>query len=64
MLGEIGSYASVMPVFLVTIIGGLSLIYRSGMRWSVLSTLMAPGYGAGCSAGSRQSRMRPFRSIR
>jgi hypothetical protein len=43
MLGEIGSDASAMPVFLVTIIGGLSLIYRSGMRWSVPSTLMALG---------------------
>jgi cytochrome c oxidase subunit 1 len=42
MLGEIGSYASAMPVFLVTI-RGLSLIYRSAMRWSVPSTLMALG---------------------
>jgi cytochrome c oxidase subunit 1 len=32
-----------MPVFLVTIIGGLSLIYRSGMRWSAPATLMALG---------------------
>lgn len=43
VLGEFGSYASAMPVFLVTIIGGLSLIYRSGMRWTVPSVLMALG---------------------
>jgi cytochrome c oxidase subunit I len=42
-LGEGASYAIVVPAFLVTIFGGLSLIYRSGMRWSVPSILIALG---------------------
>lgn len=43
ILGMIGSYGVAVPAFLVTIIGGLSLIYRSGLRWSVPSVLMAVG---------------------
>jgi cytochrome c oxidase subunit 1 len=42
-LGQIASYAIVVPAFLVTIFGALSLIYRSGMRWSVPSILIALG---------------------
>ncbi len=43
IIGQIGSYGVGVPAFLVTIIGGLGLMYRSGMRWSVPSILMALG---------------------
>jgi cytochrome c oxidase subunit I len=42
-LGEFVSLASTVPVLLVAILGGLSLIYRSGMRWSVPSILVCLG---------------------
>lgn len=44
VLGQIGSYGVAIPAFLVTILGGLSLIYRSGFRWSVPSILIAFGF--------------------
>ena len=43
VLGVIGSYGVAIPVFVVTIIGGLALVYRSGMRWAGPSILMALG---------------------
>jgi cytochrome c oxidase subunit 1 len=43
LLGEIGSYAVALPSFIVTIIGALALIYRSGMRWTVAPILYALG---------------------
>ncbi len=43
ILGIIGSYGVALPAFLVTILGGLGMIYRSGLRWSVPSILMAIG---------------------
>ncbi|MBI2941263.1 MAG: cbb3-type cytochrome c oxidase subunit I [Chloroflexi bacterium] len=43
ILGQIGSYGVALPAFLVTIFGGLSMIYRSGFRWSVPSILMVAG---------------------
>ena len=43
ILGQIGSYGVGVPAFLVTIIGALGLMYRSGMRWAVPSILIALG---------------------
>lgn len=43
VLGEFASLASTVPVLLVAILGGLSLIYRSGMRWTVPAILVAFG---------------------
>jgi cytochrome c oxidase subunit 1 len=43
LLGEIGSYAVALPSFIVTIIGALALMYRSGMRWSSASIFFALG---------------------
>lgn len=43
LLGEFASFASTVPVLLVAILGGLSLIYRSGMSWSVPSILVSLG---------------------
>jgi cytochrome c oxidase subunit I len=43
ILGEFASFASTVPVLLVAIMGGLSLIYRSGMSWSVPSILVSLG---------------------
>ena len=43
IVGQVGSYAAGLPVILVTVTGGLTLIYRSGMRWSVPSILIAWG---------------------
>lgn len=42
-LGQAASYADALPVFLVTILGGLALFYRSGVRWSVPAILIAIG---------------------
>jgi cytochrome c oxidase subunit 1 len=43
LLGEFASFASTVPVLLVAILGGLSMIYRSGMKWSVPSILISLG---------------------
>ena len=43
LLGEIGSYAVALPSFIVTIIGALALMYRSGMRWGSASIFFALG---------------------
>jgi cytochrome c oxidase subunit 1 len=43
LLGEIGSYAVGLPSFIVTIIGALTLMYGSRMRWTVTTILMALG---------------------
>ncbi len=43
ILGIIGSYGVALPAFLVTILGGLGMIYRSGLRWSVPSILISIG---------------------
>ena len=43
LLAEIASYAVALPSFIVTIIGALALIYRSGMRWTVAPILLAIG---------------------
>ncbi|HEX6965315.1 MAG TPA: cbb3-type cytochrome c oxidase subunit I [Gemmatimonadaceae bacterium] len=43
LLAEIGSYAVALPSFIVTIIGALALIYRSGLRWTVAPMLLALG---------------------
>jgi len=40
ILGQVVSYASGVPVLLVTALGGLSLVYRSGMRWDMASSLL------------------------
>lgn len=43
LLGELSTFLVGLPVVLVTVIGGLSLIYRSGIRWSVAPALFAVG---------------------
>ncbi|MGH9206210.1 MAG: cbb3-type cytochrome c oxidase subunit I, partial [Acidimicrobiales bacterium] len=43
-IGEFGSYASSLPVLLVTVLGGLALVYRSGLRWGVPSILILIGF--------------------
>lgn len=43
VLGEFAGFASTVPVLLVAIMGGLSMIYRSGMKWSVPSILVSLG---------------------
>ncbi len=43
IFGQIGTYASVIPVILVTLFGGLSQFYRSGIRWDVTTTMFAIG---------------------
>lgn len=43
LVGQFGSYAVGIPAVLVTIVGALGLIYRSGLRWSVPSILMVLG---------------------
>jgi cytochrome c oxidase subunit 1 len=40
ILGQVVSYASGLPVLLVTALGGLSLVYRSGIRWDVAASLL------------------------
>ncbi|HEY9516676.1 MAG TPA: cbb3-type cytochrome c oxidase subunit I [Gemmatimonadaceae bacterium] len=43
LLAEIASYAVALPSFIVTIVGALTLIYRSGIRWTVAPMLLALG---------------------
>ena len=43
LLAEIASYAVALPSFIVTIIGALTLIYRSGIRWTAAPMLLALG---------------------
>lgn len=43
-LGQIGSYGTGLPALLVTIMGGLMLVYRSGLRWAVPSILILIGF--------------------
>jgi cytochrome c oxidase subunit 1 len=43
-LGEIGSYGTGLPVLLVTVLGGLTLVYRAGLRWAVPSILILIGF--------------------
>lgn len=43
LLGQLGSYAVGLPSFIITIVGALALIYRSGLRWSVPSILIVLG---------------------
>ncbi len=44
LIGEFGSYLSSLPVLLVTVLGGLMLVYRSHMRWAVPSILILIGF--------------------
>jgi cytochrome c oxidase subunit 1 len=43
LLGQLGSYAVGLPSFIVTIVGALALVYRSGLRWSAPSILIVLG---------------------
>jgi cytochrome c oxidase subunit I len=43
LLGEIGSYAVGLPSFIVTIVGALTLMYGSRMRWTVTTIFVALG---------------------
>ncbi len=43
LLAELGSYAVALPSFIVTVVGALTLIYRSGIRWTVAPTLLLLG---------------------
>ena len=40
VMGQVISYASGMPVLIVTMVGGLALVHRSGLRWNVASGLL------------------------
>jgi cytochrome c oxidase subunit I len=40
VMGQVVSYASGFPVLLVSALGGLALVYRSGIRWDVASALL------------------------
>jgi cytochrome c oxidase subunit 1 len=42
-VGEISSYLAAVPVVVVTIYGGVMLVHRSGMRWSLGSTFLYAG---------------------
>ncbi len=42
-VGELASYLSAIPVAVVTVYGGLLLVWRSGMRWSLGSLFMYVG---------------------
>jgi len=42
-LGQIASYLSAIPVTVVTVYGGLMLVWRSGMRWALGSLFMYVG---------------------
>jgi cytochrome c oxidase subunit 1 len=44
ILGQVASWAVVPEVLLITIVGSLAHIYRSGMRWTVPSILIALGF--------------------
>ncbi len=43
VVGQFGTYASVIPVILITLFGGLSQYYHSGIRWDVTTILLAIG---------------------
>ncbi|WP_296808536.1 cbb3-type cytochrome c oxidase subunit I [Thiocapsa sp.] len=40
IMGQIVSYASGIPVLVMTAFGGLMLVYRSGIRWDAASSLL------------------------
>lgn len=42
-IGEISSYLAAIPVVVVTVYGGVMLVHRSGMRWSLGSMLLFAG---------------------
>lgn len=42
-VGEIASYLAAIPVVVVTVYGGVMLVHRSGMRWSVGSMFLYAG---------------------
>jgi cytochrome c oxidase subunit 1 len=42
-VGEIASYLAAIPVVVVTVYGGVMLVYRSGMRWSLGSIFLYAG---------------------
>lgn len=44
ILGQVASWAVVPEVLPITIVGNLSLIYRSGMRWTVPSIMIMIGF--------------------
>ncbi|MFN3285192.1 MAG: cbb3-type cytochrome c oxidase subunit I [bacterium] len=43
-IGQFGSYGVGVPALLITVFGGLTLAYRSGMRWAVPTILMFAGF--------------------
>ncbi|HEY7119436.1 MAG TPA: cbb3-type cytochrome c oxidase subunit I [Tepidisphaeraceae bacterium] len=44
ILGQVASWAVVPEVLLITIVGSLAHVYRSGMRWAVPSILIVIGF--------------------
>ncbi|MGH3798253.1 MAG: cbb3-type cytochrome c oxidase subunit I [Pseudonocardiaceae bacterium] len=44
ILGQVGSYGSAIPVAVVTVFGGLLLVYRSGMRWRPAPLFIFAGF--------------------
>lgn len=43
LLAELGSYAVALPSFIVTVVGALTQVYRSGIRWTIAPTLLLLG---------------------
>ena len=43
IIGEIGTYISTLPVILVAVFGGLEQFYRSGVKWSATTLMLALG---------------------
>jgi cytochrome c oxidase subunit 1 len=50
ILGQIGSYVSAIPSIVVTIFGGVLIVYRSGIRWSPAPLFIFAGF-AGWTIG-------------
>jgi cytochrome c oxidase subunit 1 len=42
-IGEISSYLAAIPVVVVTVYGGVMLVHRSGMKWSLGATFLYSG---------------------
>lgn len=50
VMGQVLSYAAGFPVLVVTVVGTLSLVHRSGIKWNLVTSLLVLsvfGWGAG-----------------
>jgi hypothetical protein len=44
VIGEVFSYVSAFPALVVTLLGGVMLVWRSGIRWTPGAALHVPGH--------------------